>query len=118
MTWQEKIISAHTRVTNAVSHYRKMKSDRYFVWQEENSNDLEAESVHAERAIRGTTDLFTKIENDPWALAFEQAMEETNGIAWFLNSIQYEEQTGFIHTEWVWEVLGDGVDTNQRAAAG
>ena len=27
------------------------------------------------------------------------------GIAWYLNSIQYEEDTGLIHYEWVWEVV-------------
>lgn len=26
-------------------------------------------------------------------------------IAWELNSVQYEEKTGFTHYEWVWEVF-------------
>ena len=104
MSWQDTIIAAHTAVTDAVSHYERLKSDRYFVWQEEGSTDLEAEGRHAERAMRGTTDLFTKIENDPWAEALEESFDG-KGIAWYLNSVQYEEETGFIHTEWVWEML-------------
>ena len=104
MTWYEKIIAAHTAVTDAVSHYEKLKSDRYFVWQEEGSTDLLAEGTHAERAMRGTTDLFTKQENDPWIAALEESFDG-KGIAWSLNSVQYEEETGFIHYEWLWEVV-------------
>ena len=61
-------------------------------------------SAVAERAMRGTTDFFTKLDSDPWAAAFEKSMTES-GIAWYLNTIQYEPDTGFRHYEWVWEVL-------------
>ena len=37
MTWFECIIAAHTAVTDSVSHGGRMKSKRYFVWQEERS---------------------------------------------------------------------------------
>lgn len=104
MNWQEKIIAAHTAVTDSVSHYAKMKSSRYFVWQEDGENALLSDDTHRTRAMTGTTDLFTKIENDPWIEAFEQSMSNY-GIAYYLNSVQYEEDTGFIHYEWVWEVI-------------
>lgn len=104
MSWQDRIIAAHTAVTSDVSHYEKLKSDRYFVWQEEAADDLIAENRHAERVVRGTTDLFTKIELDPWAEQLEAALD-AGRIAWTLNSVQYEEETGFIHYEWVWEVV-------------
>lgn len=103
MKWYEKIIAAHRAVTDAVSHAEKMKSDRYFVWQEDGANDLEADGLHAERAVTGSTDLFTKKEFDPWKEALEQALEAA-GIAWSYNSFQYEEETGFYHHEWYWEV--------------
>lgn len=104
MNWQEKIIAAHLAVTDQVSHGQRMKSSRYFVWQEDGANDLEAGNGHAERAVTGTTDLFTKQEFDPWA---EQLGEVLSGygIAWYLSSVQFEEDTGFWHTEWVWEVV-------------
>ena len=35
MRWFEKIIAVHTAVTDAVSHAQRIKSERYFVWQEE-----------------------------------------------------------------------------------
>ena len=103
MTWYETIIAAHTAVTDAVSHTLRLKSDRYFVWQEDGSNDLPADNGHAEGAVTGTTDLYTKIEFDPWADALGESLS-AYGIAWELSSVQYEEDTGFYHYEWAWEV--------------
>lgn len=103
MTWYERIIAAHTAVTDAVSHSERLSSDRYFVWQEDGSNDLPADNGHGEYAVQGTTDLFTKMEFDPWVDALGESLSE-HGIAWATSSIQYEESTGFYHYEWSWEV--------------
>ena len=103
MTWQEQIVAAHLAVTGAVSHSLRLQSKRYFVWQEDGAGGLEADDRHAEKSVTGTTDLFTKQEFDPWKEQFEAALDAA-GIAWYLNSIQYEEDTGFTHYEWVWEV--------------
>jgi len=107
VSWMDKIIEAHTAVTDAVSHYKRLKSDRYFVWAEDGRSDLIADGAHSERVVTGVTDLFTKIEGDPWAAALEESFDG-KGIAWRLNSVQYEDDTGFIHTQWDWEVVGDG----------
>lgn len=74
MTWFECIIAAHTAVTDSVSHGGRMKSKRYFVWQEEAPDDLIADGKHIERAMIGTTDLFTTIEFDPWCEALEKRL--------------------------------------------
>ena len=103
MTWYERIIDAHTAVTEAVSHSARLKSDRYFVWQEDGSNDLPGDNGHGETAVQGTTDLYTKTEFDPWAKALGESLS-AYGIAWELSSIQYEPDTGFYHYEWLWEV--------------
>lgn len=104
MKWYEKIIAVHLAVTDQVSHAEHMKSDRYFVWQEDGANDLEADGLHVERAITGSTDLFTKQEFDPWKEQFESALE-ASGLPWSYNSFQYEEETGYYHYEWYWEVI-------------
>ena len=106
MTWYEKIISVHTAVTDSVSHGLKLKSDRYFVWQEDGSDDLFADNRHVESMVTGTTDLFTRQEFDPWKDLFEASLNAAAGIVWELNSIQYEEKTGFWHYEWAWGVIG------------
>lgn len=112
MTWYEKIIAAHTDVTDQVSHGGRLKSDRYFVWQEEGSNDFLADGKHGEKAMTGTTDLFTKAEFDSWKELFETSLDSVTGIAWRLNSVQYEVDTRFWHYEWTWTVVADGVLEN------
>lgn len=104
MTWYERIIAAHVAVTEAVSHAARVKSERYFVWQEDGSNDLAGDNGHGERAMTGTTDLYTKQELDPWADALGDSFD-AHGISWALNSVQHEADTGFYHYEWVWEAL-------------
>lgn len=103
-TWNEKIVEAHLAVTTAVSHGERMKSSRYFVWQENGTDDLIADNRHVASAVTGTTDLFTKKEFDPWKEQFETALNNNPYITWSLNSIQYEKDTGFWHYEWVWSV--------------
>lgn len=103
MTWYERIIKAHVAVTDQVNHLEKMESDRYFVWTEDGANDLIAGNGHGERTMTGRTDLFTKIEFDPWADQLTASFTRY-GIAWSLVSVDYEEATGFLHYSWDWEV--------------
>ena len=51
MSWKNTIIDAHLSVTDSVSHYRRLKSDRYFVWAEDGTNDLSSDGAHTERAV-------------------------------------------------------------------
>ncbi|MBQ5659140.1 MAG: hypothetical protein IIV02_06435 [Peptococcaceae bacterium] len=102
--WYETIIDVHLAVTDQVSHAEHMKSDRYFIWQEDGENVLLAGNFHAERAVTGSTDLYTKNEFDPWKEEFEAALDAA-GLPWSYNSFQYEKDTGFYHHEWYWEVI-------------
>ena len=104
MTWYERVVAAHLIVTNSVSHAERLSSDRYFVWQEDGYNDFGADDIHAERAVTGVTDLFTKQEFDPWADELCAGFEQY-GIAYSLRVIQYEPDTGFFHYTWDWEAV-------------
>lgn len=108
MTWYECIIAAHAAVTDQVSHSGRMKSKRYFVWQEEAPDDLIADGKHIERAMIGTTDLFTDREFDPWCAELEAAFEASPFISWERLSPQYEADRRIWHYEWRWEVTGCG----------
>lgn len=101
--WYERIINAHLSVTDAVSHGERLKSDRYFVWMEDGSNDLEAGGGHTERAVTGHTDLFSKVEFDPWADALGEALS-SGGIAWQLVSVEFDAEANVFHWSWDWEV--------------
>lgn len=67
--------------------------------------DGQADAVWADnrmkaQAIEGTVDLFTRGSGEDAAKAVQSAMGEC-GVSWRLNSIQYEEDTGLRHFEWV-----------------
>lgn len=59
-----------------------------------------------EQALEGTVDLFTRDEGHPQMKAVQAALDRS-GVSWRLNSIQYEENTGLMHYEWVFELEAD-----------
>ena len=103
MSWYERVIAAHTAVTDAVSHGGRLKSERYFVWEEDGGSDFVANGRHVEKGMTGITDLFTKIEFDPWGQALG-AEFDAREIAWRLESVDFEPETGFWHWQWRWGV--------------
>jgi len=87
-------------------HYKAFKKpDKYIVWAEDGEADSSnADDTKTDQVIQGTIDYFTKTEFDS---NFELIQDKLNSveIAWRLNSIQHEEETGYIHYEWIFEVL-------------
>ena len=100
-------------VTPNTSHYKPSKKpDKYIVWAE----DGQADAAHGNnqmqiQVLTGTVDYFTKTEFDTVVQQIQAALNELE-IGWRLNSVQHEEETGYIHHEWVWtmEVSPDGAD--------
>ena len=77
----------------------------YGVWAEDGDVSPSADNVNSTQILSGTTDYFTKIEDDP-NVGIVQAVFD--GAAWIsaqINSIQYEDDTGMLHYEWAWEAL-------------
>ena len=104
--WARILIDAHNAVApGRVSHAARMKSDRYLVWTEDDRNDLNADNRHAERAVTGVSELFTKQEFDRWEDALGEAFDEA-GIFWEKTGVTYEPDTGFFHHTWDWTVAG------------
>lgn len=103
--WATTIINAHLFARDVeVSHAARMKSSRYFVWQEDDSDDLNADNFHAEKAVTGFTDFFTQTEFDSWAASLEDSFD-AYGIAWEKTGVTYEPDTGFFHHSWDWTVV-------------
>ena len=92
-------------VSDNVWHYEAMKKDgNYIVWEEDaEGNRISADNKKSESSIQGTIDYFTKEDMDPMVDRIYNALREA-GIAFYLNSVQYEDETGYIHYEYVWEV--------------
>lgn len=89
-------------------HYEAFgQTDNYIVWAEEGEGDaVHADGQRVECAILGTIDYFTKTENDPIVKEIEAALNSDDGLAWELNSVQWERETGYIHYEWAFEIDG------------
>lgn len=92
-------------VTDRVFHYEcQKKSDRYIVWAEDGQGDtVWADGNMQQQVIQGTINYFTKTEYDEAPDRIQQALGAVN-ISYRLNSIQFEEEAGYIHFEWVWEL--------------
>lgn len=93
-------------VTSDVFHYHAHKKpDKYIVWAEDGQGDsVFADEKMEDGAIQGTIDYFTKTEFDANAELIELKLTEAE-ISWRLNSVQHEEDTGYIHYEWIWELI-------------
>lgn len=88
----------------AVYHYhRPAMSFPCIVWAEEGADAIHADGGMAEQSPQGTLDYFTPAEFDSMVDAIQDKLQAL-GLAWELNSVQFEEDTGLIHYEWTWEV--------------
>lgn len=101
----DKLRQALAALTERSYHYfaEPGTTPPYLVWAEDSDNDLTANDIHAERCLEGSVDLYTKSEGDELIEAVPSALEEI-GAAYYLNSVQYEEDTGLLHFEWIWQV--------------
>lgn len=91
------------QIPGEVYHYRRPKLKPPFaVWQEDSGQSFSADNKLAEQAVSGTLDYFTKQEYDSMIDQIQSVLKSLP-VCWHLNSVQYEENTGIIHYEWVWE---------------
>lgn len=59
-------------------------------------------NLHKEnQAPQGTVDLFTRDNDRADMQAVQNVLNAFDGCAWYLNSVQYENETRLIHWEWV-----------------
>lgn len=92
-------------IPDTFHYHAHEKPDKYIVWAEDTeSNSSHADDHKENQVIQGTIDYFTKTEFDP---NFELIQKKLNSleITWRLNSIQYEDETEYIHYEWIWEMV-------------
>lgn len=105
MSCLEKIKEVCLAVTENCGHYEVLdKSDAYCVWAENGEySGMMTDNYKGGQLVEGTIDYFTKDEDDPNIEAFQTELNRAR-IWWQLNSVQYEDETEFIHYEWLWRV--------------
>lgn len=128
----DELISALEATGYPFAHFgwSRAPEDDYGVYAEDGANDLIAGDSHVEKAVEGTVDFFTReIDADviyagggevyetvtgtlygwfdrlPAKTAIEYALNEAR-CAWYLNSVQFEPDTGYVHLEWVFQTAG------------
>ena len=99
------IKNALLTVTSNVYHFDATgATGNYIVWSEDGSADaVYADGKMQEQGIQGTIDLFTKTEYDPKFSQIQTALNNA-GIGFYLGSIQYEEDTKYIHYQWIFSI--------------
>ena len=68
------------------------------------AEDDEGDDCHQDRAWEGSVDLFTHGKEMMIVSAVESALESVCEGSWYLNSEQYEHDTGLIHREFVFQI--------------
>lgn len=68
------------------------------------ANSLEADGQKVNQAPQGTVDLYTKSNDRAVMLSVQNVLNAFDGCAWYLNSVQYEEDTRLLHWEWVFSL--------------
>lgn len=109
----DELITALNATELSFAHYgwSHAPDGDYGIYAEEGANDLIAGNTHVETVIRLTVDYFTRDDTQTPKTTIEAAL---NSIfcAWYLNSVQYESESGYIHYEWVVEVGDDRTEGN------
>lgn len=76
----------------------------YCVWTEDGAgNQLNGDNYMLQQAVQGTIDYYTQDEYDPAVNEIQEALKAAR-ISFYLNSVQYEDETKATHWEWVFEV--------------
>ena len=83
--------------------WSKAPTGDYGVYAEDGEQTIWADGHRRDFSLTGTVDYFTRDDSKTPRETIEAALNGID-IAWYLNSIQYESDTGYIHYEWVFEV--------------
>ena len=102
-----RLKALHDAMPVTMHHYGAHKpAVPYGVWAEDADVSPSADNVNSTRILSGTTDYFTKAEDDANVDAIEAQFSAASAwIAAQLSSIQYEDDTGLLHYEWTWEAV-------------
>lgn len=68
------------------------------------AEDDNGDDTKQDRAWEGSVDLFTSGKEWLIVAAVESALEDVCTGSWYLNSEQYEHETGLIHREFVFQI--------------
>jgi hypothetical protein len=77
----------------------------YGVYAEDSGDDFMSDDIHAERGTNYWFHYFTRDDSSTPRTTIEAAFNAAKA-PWYLNTVQYENDTGYIHYEWSVGILG------------
>lgn len=103
----EDLVTALNSTGYSFAHYAwsKAPDGDYGIYEEESGDDLVADGRHVETGTNGYIHFFTRDPSGAPRTAIEAVLNSLC-IPWGLDSIQYENDTGYIHYEWSFSVYG------------
>lgn len=108
--YSSKLIKALTDTGIPAAHYgwekNLMPTTDHIVYAEESGDDFLGDGKHAETGTEGTVDLYTRDYTETTKNKVEAALEGLENVVWRLNSIQFENDTRYVHFEWVVSEFG------------
>lgn len=91
-------------------HYKRpqKKKGTFVIWAEQGeATSFEADNLKQEQLINVLVDCFTKDEYDPLLDRIQNLLQQWG--AWVLQSVQYEDETDYIHYEWSIDIGKGGI---------
>lgn len=103
MTIVDRIKTALESTPFPFAHFgwRTEPAGDYGVYAEESAGTLIADDRNAESFLTGYIDLFTRTADDTPRILVENALRSA-GVLFWLDSVQFENDTRFVHYEWRW----------------
>ena len=103
----DDLITALKNAGLDVEHHAwsKAPSGDYGTVSEDSGNDLMCDSVHGERGTECWLNYYTRDDSTTPRTTIETVLNSF-GFPWYLNSVQYENDTGYIHYEWGFSYYG------------
>ena len=104
----DELVQMLTDITQNTHHYAAPPNTQppYIVWQEFDQDEImDADGEQDVYSVSGTIDIFSLAEKEPLV---KQVRESLNGseVGFYLKSVQYEEDTGLIHWEFEFSLVG------------
>lgn len=107
MTMLDELINALAETGYQFAHHAWSKAPEgdYGIYAEDSGDDLVCDEKHVERGTDCYLHYFTRDDSSTPRTTIEGVLNSLQ-IPWFLNSVQYENDTGYIHYEWGFSVYG------------
>lgn len=80
------------------------ETDYLVITIDSEANSLEADDKKVNQAPQGTIDLFSMHNDRETMQTVQNVLNTFDGCAWYLNSVQYEDDTRLLHWEWVFSL--------------